>query len=321
MSSLWFGGAFGAGGTGSGSQQKLLTTNLDAALSLGEQLKTANLSAALSIVDQLQTLNLDAMLLGSILVTANLDAAITTEILKTANLNAALAGSGSETTDLNGSLVDAPVLVGTAEFSEDLATTIIGTPHEDTALGDMIVVHFVSDNGAETLTEPSDSGWNLLNSVNSGVNTTYKSWWKIQIDELSPESHVFTCGTSEALCLSFYTFRKVDTTGSPEEALHINGDTDIDAAGSDTVTCLSITPSVDNCLILAMASIDSGNKVFTPPDGMNEISTNFADIGGSGCSSSAATFVPGPNAATGAKSFSLSAGDQWISHMIAIRPA
>jgi len=96
--------------------------------------------------------------------------------------------------------------------------------------------------GASNTTITTPSGWTLLTQP-AGASTRLPVFWRfLQSGDTAPS---FTLGTSRFWCTHSTAFTGVDTT-SP-----INQSSGLDYASASSYTTATITPSVDNCMILA----------------------------------------------------------------------
>jgi hypothetical protein len=149
---------------------------------------------------------------------------------------------------------------GSATFTTS-ASPVVTTPSGVTD-GDLVLIEFAGDT-TFTLTTPS--GWSLLASVDNGTDNTTAIIYKFASGE--PASWTFTnlftsAQTGEA---GVVTYSGVDTT------------TPINTSASGTTTSTnphsapSITPTVDNCMILGFSGCDNPSSSFTATPGTSPV--------------------------------------------------
>jgi hypothetical protein len=149
---------------------------------------------------------------------------------------------------------------GSATFTAS-ASPVVTKPTGVTD-GDLVLLPFAGDT---TFTMTTPAGWSLLASVNNGTDNTTAVIYKFASGE--PASWTFTnlftsVQTGEA---GVVTYSGVDTT------------TPINTSASGTTTSTnphsapSITPTVDNCMILTFSGCDNPSSSFTATPGTSPV--------------------------------------------------
>lgn len=149
-------------------------------------------------------------------------------------------------------------------------------------------------------------GWTQIQQANIGTGARLGVWYKIA-GPSEPTSYTFTLGLSDNVTGSIITVTNVDTANP------IN----INAAGSGnsaTATAPSVTTTVDNTFMVAIAGTDDSGA-YTPPTNYTERVEISSSIW---ISQSVATYLQGTSGASGTAVFA-SPDTDWRTQHIAIQ--
>lgn len=143
----------------------------------------------------------------------------------------------------------------------------------DTTGATLLVVCYSDDGDAPTLSDNKTNTWTLARRVNPfGPAFNIRYAWNPTVGT----GHTITqTGAGQAGCSQFYAFSGADTTADPLDQSNTNFQ-----VGSTTVTPGSVTPTVDDELVIAglnfdvMASMPTANGGFVTP--------LYGDIGSAG---------------------------------------
>lgn len=155
------------------------------------------------------------------------------------------------------------------------------------------------------------SGWTRVLTVNSDNKLTVQ--YKIAGGS-EPSSYTFTSGSSQKMSGCIATFRNVsyDKIGSANTN-----------AGSGQVGAPSITPTLNNSILLAIYASEEAGTTLVQPSGMTLVATDHPDQGGTANAPCFAVFYQKNVAAsaTGTKNCTLENSGQVSGVLMALSPA
>ncbi len=214
-----------------------------------------------------------------------------------------------------------PTIVGFTSFIDAGGTTAHLNMPVGTAVGDMLLFQLSSWDLSVVWSLPAGRGLTTIQN-NPALFINAHLAWKIATEDdfdSSPQEFAFSHnqGSSSFACACL-AITNVDGTGSPEEALNTNGPLGFGEEANPP--CPSITTTRRRTLVLAMCTIDMGNRSWTAPADM-ELVYNIQSGSLSKSAIVCASMIQPVVGSTGIKRFGMANTDAYNSWQIAIASA
>lgn len=197
-------------------------------------------------------------------------------------------------------------------FNSSSSTNVSPKPTSTTT--DDIMIAFVNVNvNGTSITPDGTYGWTLISNNQPVSGAQEAIYWRLATSS-EPSTYTWTFGSTQRNRVQIITYRGVHTT-SPINTYNYYAT----ASGlPSTHDITTITPSVDNCLLVCMFGQDNQTSgiTVTEPSGFTE----FADLTATGAEWEASELQQTTASATGTVTLTSSVGTSGVAYLIALAP-